>query len=83
MALKCTIEQTRSNLATLAKSADRAATELVSGGNLLVAGRQPDFIAEACGRAGGLMAIAPEISDPRRITMSFSTLSRVLPILVT
>jgi hypothetical protein len=58
-AMQGTIAQTRSNLATLATSADRAAHEFVSGGNLWVAGRQADFIAEACGRAGGLMAIAP------------------------
>ena len=41
------------------KSAERAAGEFLSGGNLWVAGRQADFIAEACQRAGGLMAIAP------------------------
>ena len=57
--LQSAIAQTRSNLATLATSADRAATQFVSGGNLRVAGRQADFITEACGRAGGLMAIAP------------------------
>jgi hypothetical protein len=56
--LQSTITQTQSNLATLTKSADRAASEFVSGGSLWVAGRQADFIAEACGRAGGLMAIA-------------------------
>jgi len=58
-AMQGTIAQTRSNLATLATSADHAANEFVSGGSLWVAGRQADFIAEACGRAGGLMAIAP------------------------
>ncbi len=58
-ALQGTIAQTRSNLATLATSAEHAANEFVSGGSLWVAGRQADFIAEACGRAGGLMAIAP------------------------
>ena len=57
--LRNSITQTRSNLATLTKSADRAADEFVSGGNLWVAGRQADFIAEASGRAGGLMAIVP------------------------
>ena len=31
----------------------------MSGGNLWVAGRQADFIAEASQRAGGLMAVAP------------------------
>jgi hypothetical protein len=57
--LRDTVTQTRSNLSTLAVSADRAAHEFVAGGGLWVAGRQEDFIAEACGRAGGLMAIAP------------------------
>jgi hypothetical protein len=58
-ALHSTIAQTRSNLAMLSQSADRAAAEFAAGGNLRVAGRQADFIGEACGRAGGLMAIAP------------------------
>jgi hypothetical protein len=49
----------RSNLTTLTESADRAAHEYLAGGKLWAAGRQPDFIAEACGRAGGLMAMAP------------------------
>jgi len=57
--LQSTIAQTRTNLATLADSAGRAANEFVFGGNLWAGGRQADFIAEACGRAGGLMAIAP------------------------
>ncbi len=56
--LQNVIAETRSNLATLTESADRAANEFVTGGNLWVAGRQTDFIAEACGRAGGLMAMA-------------------------
>ena len=58
-ALRGEIAQTRSNLATLSRSADRAATEFAAGGNLRAAGRQADFIGEACGRAGGLMAVAP------------------------
>jgi hypothetical protein len=53
------VSQGSTNLAALAKSADRAASRFIAGGNLWVAGRQEDFIAEACGRAGGLMAIAP------------------------
>jgi hypothetical protein len=57
--LQKTVTQTRSNLATLTESADRAAHDFLSGGNLWVAGRQADFISEACGRAGGLMAITP------------------------
>ena len=42
-AMQGTIAQNRSNLATLAASADRAANEFLSGGNLWVAGRQADF----------------------------------------
>jgi hypothetical protein len=57
--LRGVITVTRSNLATLTLSADRAAADFAAGGNLRVAGRQADFIAEACGRAGGLMAVAP------------------------
>ena len=57
--LQHSIAQSRSNLATIVTSASRAAAEFVAGGDLWVAGRQPDFIGEACGRAGGLMAIAP------------------------
>ena len=57
--LQTSLTQTRSNLTALTQSAERAAAEFAAGGNLWAAGRQPDFIAEACGRAGGLMAIAP------------------------
>ncbi len=57
--LQDTIVRGRSNLATVTNSAGRAAAEYLSGGNILAAGRQADFISEACGRAGGLMAIAP------------------------
>ncbi|MCL5098867.1 MAG: hypothetical protein M1608_15305 [Candidatus Omnitrophica bacterium] len=57
--LHTSIALTRSNLATLAESSDHAANEFVAGRNLWVAGRQADFLAEACGRAGGLMPIAP------------------------
>lgn len=53
------IARSRSNLATVTKSADRAAADFQSGGNIWATGRQADFISEACGRAGGLMAIAP------------------------
>ncbi|MGO8930471.1 MAG: hypothetical protein ACLQU3_26690 [Limisphaerales bacterium] len=55
--LRDTVSGTRSNLATLTQSADHAAKEFLAGGDLWVAGRQADFISEACGRAGGLMAI--------------------------
>ena len=57
--LQVVIAEQRSKLPTLTLSAERAAHEFLSGGHLWVAGRQADFIAEACGRAGGLMAIAP------------------------
>lgn len=57
--LQGTIARSRSTLAAVSASADRAATEYLSGGAIWVAGRQADFISEACGRAGGLMAIAP------------------------
>ena len=57
--LQNTIIQTRSNLVTLTKSAEHAANAFLSGGHLWVTGRQADFISEACGRAGGLMAIVP------------------------
>lgn len=57
--LQRVIGNTRAQLPALAKSAELAAQEFVAGGNLWVAGRQEDFISEACGRAGGLTAIAP------------------------
>jgi hypothetical protein len=57
--LQESISSARSNLTTITTSAERAAKEFLSGGNIWAAGRQEDFIAEACGRAGGLMAIAP------------------------
>ncbi len=58
-ALQKAIAQTRHTLAQLTQSANHAADQFISGGNLWVAGRQADFISEACGRAGGLTAIAP------------------------
>jgi len=57
--LQSTIIQSRASVPALTQSAERAAGEFLSGGNLWVAGRQPDFITEACQRAGGLMAMAP------------------------
>ena len=57
--LQDTIGQTRSNLPAVTRLADQAARHFIAGGNLWAAGRQIDFISEACGRAGGLMAIAP------------------------
>jgi hypothetical protein len=57
--LQGTIIQSRAHLPALTQSAERAASEFLSGGNLWAAGRQVDFIAEACQRAGGLMALAP------------------------
>jgi hypothetical protein len=55
--LQDTIFQTRTNLPMFTTSAERAAHEFKSGGRLWAAGRQADFVSEACGRAGGLMAI--------------------------
>ena len=57
--LSDTIRKLRPNLPGLSESAEQAALQFVAGGNLWVAGRQPDWIGEACGRAGGLMAIGP------------------------
>jgi len=57
--LQGAIARSRSCLATVTNLAGKAAAEYVSGGNTWAAGRQADFISEACGRAGGLMAIAP------------------------
>jgi hypothetical protein len=57
--LQDTVARSRTNLATVTKSAGGAAVKYLSGGNIWAAGRQADFISEACGRAGGLMAIAP------------------------
>jgi hypothetical protein len=57
--LQDTIARSRSNLAAVSNSADRAAEKYLAGGDIWAAGRQADFISEACGRAGGLMAIAP------------------------
>jgi hypothetical protein len=57
--LQRAVIQSRAHLPALTQSAERAASEYLSGGNLWAAGRQADFIAEACQRAGGLMAIIP------------------------
>ncbi len=56
-ALQATVRHTNTKLAAISESAAQAAREFVAGGNLYAAGSQPDFVAEACGRAGGLMAI--------------------------
>ncbi len=57
--LQSAVARSRTNLAAFTLSAGKAAGEFRAGGNLWAAGRQADFISEACGRAGGLMAIAP------------------------
>ncbi|HEY3914166.1 MAG TPA: hypothetical protein VGN61_06735, partial [Verrucomicrobiae bacterium] len=57
--LQDAISQCRDHLPAFTQSAELAASGFLAGGNLWAAGRQPDFIAEACTRAGGLMAIAP------------------------
>lgn len=54
-----TIARTRANLPAITASAQAAAGKCAAGGRIWAAGRQEDFIAEACHRAGGLMAIAP------------------------
>lgn len=54
-----TITSAGSNLPAITKSAEQAAGDFLFGGNLWAAGRQADFISEACGRAGGLMSITP------------------------
>lgn len=56
--LQGAVIQSRAHLPAFSQSAERAAGEFLAGGNLWVAGRQADFMAEACERAGGLMAIA-------------------------
>jgi hypothetical protein len=53
------VAQSTSNLVAVTDSASQAAAAYLAGGNIWVAGRQADFVSEACGRAGGLMAIAP------------------------
>jgi hypothetical protein len=53
------IELMQSKLPMLSRSAEEAAAGFVAGGGIYAAGRQPDFISEACGRAGGLMCIKP------------------------
>ena len=70
--LQDTIARSKSNLAAITNSAAKAAAEYLSGGNIWAAGRQADFISEACGRAGGLMAIAPlggRVPGPRDIIL--------------
>ena len=56
--LQSVITRNGTNLASLTLSASNAAVEFRAGGNIWAAGRQADFVSEACGRAGGLMAIA-------------------------
>lgn len=55
--LQRTVTQSRAHLPALSQSAEQAAGEFLAGGNLWVAGRQADFMAEACERAGGLMSM--------------------------
>ena len=49
----------RRQLPVITESAEQTASRTIAGGKLWVAGRQPDFIGEAGGRAGGLMFIKP------------------------
>jgi len=57
--LQATLAGVGTNLPALTESAEQAAADFLAGGNLWVAGRQAEFISEACGRAGGLMCITP------------------------
>lgn len=57
--LQTAIGDTRATLPTMTASADAAAKRVVAGGKLLASGSQHDFVVELCGRAGGLMGIAP------------------------
>lgn len=57
--LRVTLAGIGTNLPAVTESAEQAAADFVAGGNVWAAGRQADFISEACGRAGGLMCIAP------------------------
>jgi uncharacterized phosphosugar-binding protein len=49
----------RQQIPEMTASAETAAKLIINGGTLWAGGRQKDFIAEACGRAGGLMGIKP------------------------
>ncbi len=51
------LAQTRSNLPHITASAEQASKNLLAGGNIWAAGRQPGFDGEANGRAGGLMSL--------------------------
>jgi len=51
------LEQTRGVLPAMIVSAEKAAAAHIAGGKIWAAGRQEDFISEACGRAGGLMSL--------------------------
>jgi len=63
--LQKVVAQSRSRLPHITLSAERAARNFVNGGKIWAAGRQIDFIDEACGRAGGLMSIAPlDVKSP-------------------
>jgi hypothetical protein len=57
--LQTVVTETRGRLPQISKSAERGAAEFAVGGGIWAAGKQDDFIDEACGRAGGLMAMAP------------------------
>jgi len=68
------------NMPAFTQSAEQAAGDFLAGGNLWAAGRQGDFIAEACGRAGGLMSIAPlgEPSPTNRDVILFAVPGRLV-----
>ena len=51
------VDDCRRQLPLITSSAEQAASRIIAGGRLWVAGRQPDFFGEVSGRAGGLMFI--------------------------
>ncbi|HOY57586.1 MAG TPA: hypothetical protein PK640_05530 [Verrucomicrobiota bacterium] len=67
-------------MAAITQSAEQAAGDFLAGGNLWAAGRQGDFVAEACGRAGGLMSVAPlgEPSPTNRDVILFAVPGRLV-----
>lgn len=78
--LQAAVSRAGTNMPAITQSAEQAAGDLLAGGNLWAAGRQGDFIAEACGRAGGLMSVAPlgERSATNRDVILFAVPGRLV-----
>ncbi len=57
--LQTSLDQTRSQLPAITRSAESAAKRIVDGGSIYAGGSQPDFAPELLGRAGGLTGIHP------------------------